>query len=240
MEKEKKEDLKTRIAKNGEPKEILKEEKKTIYEKLMYIQSELKAPKGQYNSFGKYSYRSCEDIIEALKPLCFKYETTLMLSDEIKEISGKIYVQATASLFDVETKEFIETEAYAREQDTKKGMDEMQITGSASSYARKYALNGLFAIDDNKDADFQDNRQEGNKEKKENKNIQNKEETLGNIRMNSLLNGKTAEEKKIIEEFLTQYDIDVKRLERVSEDNFQEVKAKANEYINEKKEVNNE
>lgn len=115
------------------------------------IQFELKAPKGQYNSFAKYHYRSCEDILEALKPLLFKYKATLTLSDEIVLIGERYYVKATAILRSGSNS--ITAFAFAREQDDKKGLDASQITGTASSYARKYALNGLFCIDDTKDAD---------------------------------------------------------------------------------------
>lgn len=121
-------------------------------EKLIHIQSRLKAPKGNYNSFGKYKYRSCEDILEAVKPLLAEEGLTLTLSDEIEQIGDRYYVRATASLY--ENDNLIEiVSAYAREEDNKKGMDASQITGTASSYARKYALNGLFLIDDAKDAD---------------------------------------------------------------------------------------
>jgi hypothetical protein len=122
--------------------------------KLVKIQAELKAPKNQVNSFGKYKYRSAEDIIEAVKPILYKYETALLISDEVVQIADRVYVKATAMLID-ETNEEIPVKVYgwAREEDVKKGMDAAQITGSASSYARKYALNGLFAIDDTKDAD---------------------------------------------------------------------------------------
>ena len=119
---------------------------------LMAIQRELRAPKGNYNSFGKYKYRSCEDILEAVKPLCYKNESVLTISDELCQIGDRYYVKATATLKTPDT-EFIST-AYARESETKKGQDESQITGTASSYARKYALNGLFCIDDTKDADM--------------------------------------------------------------------------------------
>ena len=118
---------------------------------LCLIQSELRAPKGQFNSFGKYKYRSCEDILEALKPLLSKHGCALVLSDEIVEIGSRVYVKATASLRKSEA--YALAVAYAREPEVKKGMDESQVTGAASSYARKYALNGLFAIDDTKDAD---------------------------------------------------------------------------------------
>lgn len=124
-----------------------------IYRKLCLIQQELKAPKGQYNSFGKYHYRSAEDILNALKPLLGKYSCLIGLSDEILQIGDRYYVKACAKLCDAESRDSIMSQAYAREDETKKGMDGSQITGAASSYARKYALNGLFAIDDTKDAD---------------------------------------------------------------------------------------
>lgn len=119
---------------------------------LIRIQNELKAPKGQYNSFGKYSYRSCEDILEAVKPLLSSYDCILTLSDEITLVGERYYVKATAVLMNG-AGERAEVSAYAREEADKKGMDGSQITGAASSYARKYALNGLFCIDDNKDSD---------------------------------------------------------------------------------------
>jgi hypothetical protein len=122
--------------------------------KLVKIQAELKAPKNQVNSFGKYKYRSAEDIIEAVKPILFKYETALLISDEIVQVADRVYVKATAMLIDENNEELpIQVYGWAREEDVKKGMDAAQITGSASSYARKYALNGLFAIDDTKDSD---------------------------------------------------------------------------------------
>lgn len=124
-----------------------------VYEKLMTVQTKLRAPKGQYNSFGKYSYRSCEDILEALKPLLGEVGAIVNVTDEIKLIGDRYYVEATASFIDTETGERMIAKASAREAEAKKGMDDSQVTGSVSSYARKYALNGLFAIDDNKDAD---------------------------------------------------------------------------------------
>lgn len=130
---------------------------KTLQQKLIEIQAELKAPKSQYNKFGGYNYRNCEDILEAVKPLCAKHEIVPLLSDEIVMIGDRFYIKATAKVTD--GKEEIATTAFARESKDKKGMDESQITGSASSYARKYALNGLFCIDDTKDADFMDNSQ---------------------------------------------------------------------------------
>lgn len=119
---------------------------------LITIQSELKAPKGQYNSFGKYSYRSAEDILEAVKPLCHKNSCVLTLADEVVSVGDRYYIKATATLKN-EGGDKVEVTAYAREEENKKGMDASQITGTASSYARKYALNGLFCIDDTKDAD---------------------------------------------------------------------------------------
>lgn len=129
-----------------------------IYEKLSNIQNELKAPKGQFNKFGGYKYRSCEDILEAVKPICKKYGTTLILSDTISNKGERYYIEATATLYNIEADangaiQKVENTAYAREEENKKGMDGSQITGTASSYARKYALNGLFNIDDTKDAD---------------------------------------------------------------------------------------
>lgn len=125
----------------------------TIYEKLLNIQTELKAPKGQRNNFGKYNYRSCEDILEAVKPLLKKEKCTLIINDEIERIENRYYIKATVNLIDVENGEKISANAYAREEESKKGMDGSQVTGASSSYARKYALNGLFAIDDTKDSD---------------------------------------------------------------------------------------
>ena len=116
-------------------------------------QAALKAPKGQYNSFGKYKYRSCEDILEAAKPLCTGLGLVLTITDEIVLIGERYYVKATATLRDTESEEMICNVAYAREEAEKKGMDAGQLTGATSSYARKYALNGLFCIDDTKDAD---------------------------------------------------------------------------------------
>jgi len=123
--------------------------------KLLKIQSELKSPKNQVNKFGGYNYRSCEDILEAVKPLCVKYNCTLTLSDDIEEVGGRIYVRATATITDTEkgSNYCIKVSAFAREAEIQKGMSEPQITGSASSYARKYALNGLFCIDDTRDDD---------------------------------------------------------------------------------------
>lgn len=132
----------------------------SIYPKLLLIQAELKAPKSQYNSFGKYNYRNCEDILEALKPLMIKHGCTVLLDDEIININNRFYVKATAHFIDTESGEQITTSAFAREEENKKGMDGSQVTGASSSYARKYALNGLFCIDDTRDSDTLNNSKE--------------------------------------------------------------------------------
>jgi hypothetical protein len=126
---------------------------------LVKIQAELKAPKNQTNAFGKYKYRSAEDIVEAVKPILSKYGTALVITDEVVQVGDRIYVKATATLLD-DTDNTISVSGWAREEEVKKGMDSAQITGSASSYARKYALNGLFAIDDTKDSDATNNHQD--------------------------------------------------------------------------------
>ena len=126
---------------------------KSFAERVVIVQKELKAPKGQYNSFGKYRYRSAEDILNSVKPLLAVNDLILTLSDELIALGSRIYVKATATLQDCNTANAISVDAYAREDEVKKGMDGSQITGAASSYARKYALNGLFLIDDTKDAD---------------------------------------------------------------------------------------
>lgn len=127
-----------------------------IYEKLMNIQEKLNVPKNQFNKFGGYNFRSCEDILEAVKPLLKENKLALKISDEIVPIGNRYYIRAAATLIDTEDKDcnaMIINVGYAREEENKKGMDASQVTGATSSYARKYALNGLFCIDDTKDAD---------------------------------------------------------------------------------------
>lgn len=131
-----------------------------INEKLMKIQVDLKVPKNQYNSYGGFNYRSCEDIVESLKPLLNAEKVIMYISDTIENINDRYYIKATVTIIDCETGEKLENTAFAREPASKKGMDESQITGTASSYARKYALNGLFCIDDTKDADSNEYRKE--------------------------------------------------------------------------------
>lgn len=127
----------------------------TTIEKLFIVQQRIKAPKGQYNSFGGYKYRNCEDILEAVKPVLQEVKAIIVLSDNLEQIGDRYYIKATASFIDCETQEnsMIQNTAYAREEESKKGMDGSQVTGASSSYARKYALNGLLAIDDTKDSD---------------------------------------------------------------------------------------
>ena len=145
----------------------MEKEKLNLLEKLSNIQNELKAPKGQYNSFGKYKYRSCEDILEALKPILKENRTSLVISDDLENIGERYYIKATATIYDLDSENTISNTAYAREEETKKGMDGSQITGTASSYARKYALNGLFNIDDTKDADTDEHHKQVNQNEKQ-------------------------------------------------------------------------
>lgn len=168
-----------------------------IYEKLLKIQTELKAPKGQYNSFGKYKYRSCEDILEAVKPICEKYKAVCIVPVKTIQIGERFYQKAVATLIDTEKPEDkIEVDSDARESETKKGMDDSQVTGATSSYARKYALNGLFCIDDTKDADTDEYKQQIDNDK------------LIDSKMVSGLNDaieKANIEDKVVELILSQY-----------------------------------
>ena len=131
----------------------MEKKEKTIYEKLLTVQNELKAPKDKRNTFGGFNYRSCEGILEAVKPLLQAQGLMLTIKDEVVNIGDRYYVRATVLLDDISSNGEIAVTALAREEEAKKGMDASQITGTASSYARKYALNGLFLIDDTKDAD---------------------------------------------------------------------------------------
>lgn len=124
-----------------------------VREKLQHVQGNLKAPKGQKNTFGNYNYRNCEDILEAVKPLLAEVRAVIVVGDELQQVGDRYYIKATAKFLDCDGEAYISNTAYAREEESKKGMDASQITGSTSSYARKYALNGLLAIDDTKDSD---------------------------------------------------------------------------------------
>ena len=171
-----------------------------IYEKLTEVQNELKAPKSKYNSFGKYNYRSCEDILEAVKPILKAKRLAMTVKDDVFNIGDRFYIMATVTVFDCESEEKVTTTAYAREDTDKKGMDGSQITGSSSSYARKYALNGMFAIDDTKDADsWNTHDKDRTVEKKEAERAT--EEQVAKLR--SLYKGK--EDK--LTELLDKYDI---------------------------------
>ena len=198
--------------------------------KLALIQQELCAPKNQYNSYGKYNYRSCEDILEGLKPCLEKTGCALTISDELIVVGERYYVKATATLHDNETDKKISNVAYAREELTKKGMDASQITGAASSYARKYALNGLFCIDDVKDADTRDNRQKEAKAQKqaeaEQKEIEN--QLINDVKVKVLI-GKCESENVPVEKILKLYKVTA--IENITEkmfrniiDNFEKIK----------------
>lgn len=174
-----------------------------IYEKLSEIQAELKAPKNQKNTFGGYNYRSCEDILEAVKPITKKYKTVLVVTDEIVLTGDRHYIAANAVLADFESEGTVKAVAYAREPEVKKGMDSSQITGAASSYARKYALNGLFAIDDNKDSDTDENAAETNikalREEKEQLAAENERlKAICGFMYSAQENGFTVEEQELL------------------------------------------
>ena len=159
-----------------------------IDEKLLKIQTTLKAPKGQFNKFGNYKYRNCEDILESLKPLLLDHEVLLLLSDDIVAVNNRVYIKAIATLRDIETGEKIEVTAFAREEETKKGMDGSQITGAASSYARKYALNAMFAIDDTKDSDTTNQGQNESKGNNSTPNKKNDKNETSEIEKEGIIN----------------------------------------------------
>lgn len=177
-------------------------------EKLMRIQTEIKAPKNLYNSFGKYKYRNAEGICEAVKPYLQKEKCSLTLEDDIVEVGGRIYVKAIATLTDCESDEFIEVSAFARESAEKKGMDDSQITGTASSYARKYALNGLLLLDDTKDEDSDECKTYKEEKAKAEEDAKTTEE-IGNLKISDIkvkiIKDKCAEcnvpESKVCERF---------------------------------------
>ena len=161
-----------------------------INEKLMRIQTQIKAPKNLYNSFGKYNYRNAEGICEAVKPFLEKENVSLILFDDMVAIGNRYYLKATARLFDNENNESIEASAFAREPEQKKGMDESQITGTASSYARKYALNGLFLLDDTKDADTDEYHNQTYQQANENKTTVTSEQ-VGKLKLEMIRTGAT-------------------------------------------------
>lgn len=180
-----------------------------VYEKLMQVQCKLKAPKNQFNSFGKYHYRSCEDILEGLKPMLLDVKATVILTDQIKQIGDRYYLEATATFIDIESGEKVSVNSLAREDETKKGMDLAQVTGSVSSYARKYALNGLFCIDDNKDSDYVNT----NESSKSNENkVQNGISEAQIKRLYAIAYGKGISKEKVKEQVLKQLNKEVSKL----------------------------
>lgn len=192
----------------------------SVYEKLGKIQTNLKAPKNQFNSFGKYNYRSCEDILEGLKPLLTEYNCSVIISDEIELIGDRYYLKATATLIDNEKTDnnIISVSGYAREAESKKGMDDSQVSGATSSYARKYALNGLFAIDDTKDADSQDNRAKTPGKKVEPNNTNTNKATNNDLisdaqqkRMFAISKGETGIAAEILQQYGYQKSNEVKK-----------------------------
>ena len=174
----------------------------SVYSLLNKVQTELVAPKNQFNAFGKYNYRSCEDILEGVKPLLKELNCVILVSDSIEMVGDRIYVKATAKFVECETGNTIENTAYARESLTKKGMDDSQVTGATSSYARKYALNGLLLVDDSKDADSMDNSKEEAPQQKQYEDDPNKE-WMDNINKTKIIN--YAKEKGMAGDQAVQY-----------------------------------
>lgn len=183
-----------------------------IYEKLTEVQNELKAPKSKYSIFGNYNYRSCEDIMEAVKPLLKDKKLAMTVKDDVFNIGDRFYIMATVTVFDCESEEKLSTTAFAREEAVKKGMDGSQITGSSSSYARKYALNGMFAIDDTKDADgWNTHEKDKPAEKKENKSEYASEEQIAKLR--ALYKGKEDKLTELLDKYSITNPVEFKRME---------------------------
>ena len=175
----------------------------SVYTLLNKVQTELVAPKNQFNAFGKYNYRSCEDILEGVKSLLKEHNCIILISDSIEMVGDRIYVKAIAKFIECETGDTIENTAYARESLTKKGMDDSQVTGATSSYARKYALNGLLLVDDSKDADSMDNsKEEAPQQQKQYEDDPNKE-WMDNINKTKIIN--YAKEKGMAGDQAVQY-----------------------------------
>ena len=186
-----------------------------IFEKLSAVQSELNAPKNRENTFGKYTYRSCEDILEAVKPLLKKHKAAIRLTDSIEMIGDRYYVHAQALFYDIEQKDnstsiFASADAYAREPEEKKGMDAAQITGTASSYARKYALNGLLLIDDAKDPDTDEYKKESDE-----KAVRASKTTKKVADASVLDNYVTAEQIKVLEMLLKKADVGIDKFNSI-------------------------
>ncbi len=191
----------------------------SVYAKLNQVQVNLEAPKNQYNSFGKYDYRSCEDILKGLKDLLKETKSAVTISDTVKQIGDRYYIEATAKFIDVETSEFVESTALAREDESKKGMDLAQVTGSVSSYARKYALNGLFAIDDAKDSDSTNTTSKG--AKSENKQSTNKTNSINESqikRLYAIAYSKGISKDKVNDQVSTKFKTDISDLTKTEYD----------------------
>ena len=154
-----------------------------IYQKLNIVQSKMKAPKNLFNSFGKYKYRNAESILEAFKPYGKELGLVLMLNDSVEQVGDRVYIKATATLIDIEDNSQTEVSAYAREPMSKKGLDDSQLSGATSSYARKYCLNGLFLLDDTKDADTDEYRTQA-----ENQYNAQKPQKVSDVQVKSLMN----------------------------------------------------
>lgn len=206
-----------------------------IREKLAHIQNELKAPKNQFNSFGNYKYRNCEDILENAKPICLKYGTSLVIKDEIVLVGDRYYVKAIATLYDVESDDSIEASAYARESVSKKGMDDSQVTGATSSYARKYALNGLFNIDDTKDFDHESMQQNNDGKKKKKQDEKNLMEIVKVKIVEAEQLGVNFEDEKVIK-YIQKYNGGKYKVEEMTEEELKKYIAVVNTLIQGKKE----
>lgn len=203
-----------------------------IYEKLLAIQLELKAPKSQYNEFGKYNYRNCEDILEAAKPLCGKQKTVLFITDAIKAIEGRHYVEATATFIDCEKPDSkIIVTASAREEESKKGMDGSQVTGASSSYARKYALNGLFDIDDTKDSDTTNQGNKDSQAKPKQNNKPKSEKPLSKARQIAEIIKGTDVQPEQITEFITANFGEKLKVNDLNDEQFKKLYSAISKYI---------
>ena len=205
-----------------------------IYEKINKIQVELKAPKSQRNNFGNYNFRNCEDILEALKPLLLREKMIIQLSDELVQIGDRFYIKATATLIDIESGEKHSTTSFAREELTKKGMDGSQITGASSSYARKYALNGLLAIDDTKDSDTTNtgnhNSESGKQQAKQKKHLTKEEKKARFIKY---INEHYTDFKMKIDKF--KLENSVKNIEELTYEKLEELATSIKDNIEQKK-----
>jgi hypothetical protein len=177
-----------------------------INEKLTSLQQELKAPKNLYNSFGKYKYRNLESILEGVKPLLVTYRLGLTITDEVVAVGSRIYIKAVATLSDLDSDEKITVSAMAREAESKKGMDESQVTGTASSYARKYCMNGLFLIDDTKDADTDEYRMQSERQQETPKPRTRALKKVNESQIQALV-GLIARKGKTVEEMLSMVNV---------------------------------